>query len=594
MLKTIEFLKQCDQAYYNGEELLISDDDYDILKEELKEQYPNDPYFNEVGSTISKNKVKLPYVLGSLNKFKIDTIEKQLYENRQHTFVITPKYDGMSDYVEYENGKLQKVYSRGDGVYGEDITRYGQLFLPKTTKYDGLLQARGELLLTNKYAIERGYKTGRNLVASLMNKKTISQEHKDIQFIFYQLLYPVFDTEEERLSFLKQYLPTVDFMVVKEPSTIQLINIFKKYKEEIEYDVDGIVITHNETPIENIKYPSNKYAFKINTDGVLTNVVDIEWQVSRTGRVVPVLVVEPTIIGGVEITRVTANNYKYLKEKNIGIGSSIKIVRSGDVIPLIVEVLSEGTKSIPMFCPSCAEKLVEVGVDLKCLNSDCYDNIYKKIEHFFVTLGAENVAEKTFQNLGVKSVKQAYELDEFTIGMKEGFGLTSGETIVREIQNTLKTTPDKLLAAFGIPFVGVENARKIMNVYTFEELFSNDYIDISSIPGLGEKIEKIFNEHIKNYSQVYDYLLSIGLEFKKENDMKFKGLIFTLTGDGPKDRNSITKDIEEVGGLVKNLTKKSNYLVCNDITTMTTKAKKARQYGIEMITYDDLYEMIGE
>jgi len=363
------------------------------------------------------------------------------------------------------------------------------------------------------------------------------------------------------------------------------------------YDIDGVVISVNKSERENVKHPKNKVAFKVQGEIVESKVADIEWNVSRTGKIVPVIIIEPISIGGVTINRTSGFNAEFIISNRIVKGNVIKLIRSGDVIPYIVEVEKGSFDSeslVPLYCPSCDSELSCKGVNLICPNKGCTDRSFKEVEYFLRTLGAENITSKTLEKLIIADIPNAYELDEFFIANMEGFGIRSGQIIVGEIQKTLKTTQEKLLQAFGIPGVGPEISKSLLRCFgTIENVLKASVEELQQCEGVGPKISENIIKEVLKYENLYKYLKNIGMEFVEGgiNNM-LNGKQFALTGKGPMSRDKIISLIEGVGGLVKGINKSTDYLVTSDPDSDSGKTKKAKQYGVKIISYENLLEMI--
>jgi DNA ligase (NAD+) len=361
-------------------------------------------------------------------------------------------------------------------------------------------------------------------------------------------------------------------------------------------DIDGLVIKIDDLDErEDIKYPEYAVAFKVNEEGISTIVKDIVWNTTRTGRVVPVVHIEPTEIDGVTVNKVTGYNAEFIETSGINIGSEIKVLRSGGVIPMITEVVITKEVSLPNTCFYCGGNLKRKGVDLVCTNPECSNQSYSRLEYYLTSLGTENITEKTLKRIGLSDIQSLYELDEFELSEIDGIGLKKASSIVNEIQKTLSTSPDKLLTAFGINGISIENSRNILKVYDFEELFTITENRLLEIEGIGEVLSKNIVSEIGKYKDVYEYLKSIGLKWKS-NSNKLKGKNVVLTGSCELvKRDDIVKMIESNGGYFKkSISKKVDLLVVGDINTNSSKAKKARQYNINIITYDELFVMLGE
>lgn len=248
---------------------------------------------------------------------------------------------------------------------------------------------------------------------------------------------------------------------------------------------------------------------------------------------------------------------------------------------------------LPTNCPSCGYPLEWKGVDVVCTNEpfQCPDRGLQIIEYFLITLGCENITATTLRKLGVKTISDIYKLDEFDISCLDGFGTKRAEQIIFEINKTLKTTPDKLLASFGISGIGVNTAREILKMYNFDEVWELSENELRAVDGVGEKLAENFTSEIGQYKVLYDEMVSLGLKWATATN-NLRGNIFTLTGNGPIKRDVLEKMIESNGGVVKGISKKTNYLVTDDPNSNSGKSKKAREYGVSIISYEKLLEML--
>ena len=597
MEKIIEKLKQYDDAYYNGE-AFISDEEYDRLRDNAKSMNPEHPYFENVGAIVAGSKVKLPFVLGSLDKKKPDTIEKWWKENEQAK-VISLKLDGQAFYVKYRNGKVYRAATRGNGTEGRDITEKAKIFCP-LAKTDINDTFRGEATLIGDDYLELGYNTRRNGVAGLLNKD--SNENVDKIFpIFHEVLdgdMSLALSEQIRLDLLRREFPdnTVFYSIMDDElfNVDNLIEMFNMYKTQ-GLDIDGLVITDLYYSRENVMRPKRKIAFKIAGKSYKTKVMNVEWTTSRTGRIVPVVEVVPVDIEGVNVSRTTGFNYDYIKNNKIGIGSEIEITRSGDVIPYITKVLNESKSLIiPKTCPACDFDVKVKGVDIVCVAPECWSKAYKKVENFLITLGTSNITEKTLMKLGLDTIEKCYEIDEFEIETFDGFGLKRAQQIVDEIQKTLNVTPERFIAGYGIPNVSTSTAKELMKYFDndFDKFCKASLYELQKVSNIGEITAKNIAENISNVCKLYRTLNEkYGFTFRVESSI-MNGLKFTLTGKGDIKRPELQKLIENNGGEVRGISKSVNYLVTDNPDSQSGKSKKAREYGIEIISYKQLMEML--
>lgn len=339
----IPFLKECDTEYYNTGKSLISDIEYDILKEQLKADKPDDPYFKTIGAPVAGSTVELPYILGSLTKTKPNgSLSKWCTDNNIKLLCLSDKLDGVSIYARYENGVLVQASTRGDGYHGKDITEKIRMVQPTIYSGSGIIELRGEAVMTPENRDKLDYTLARSAVSGILNGD--DQEHYDkmkyVDLVFYTPLgvsaedWPSMFFNLERIE-----VPVVPYATMNVTLNIEerLELYFRDRKECSNWDIDGIVVAnYHDTSVGEDYYPENIVAFKIAADAVETEVVGVEWNVSRNGRVVPTVIVNPVVIDGSTITRATGFNYKYIKDNNIGIGRVVGVIKSGDVIPHLI------------------------------------------------------------------------------------------------------------------------------------------------------------------------------------------------------------------------------------------------------------------
>lgn len=590
-----DLLEYHDDLYAKGIPEL-SDIDYDLLKTSFRSQYPNSPYNNIVGASVDGEKVKLPFVLGSLNKVKADGSCQMWLESILGYKVYWAKLDGVSACVQYVDGEYNRGLTRGDGEYGTDITEKlrnvvpARLLQPVTGSY------RAEVMLIGDEYKQLGYKTRRNGCAGILNRDGVEQcEH--LVVLFYELIeeigyQPEYNDEMTRINHMKELgLPLAPYCHAGNKTDDQLVSLLTMWKTQNEYDIDGVVIVRDDSEREDSYYPDDKCAFKVNEEATICEVVGLTWQVGRTGRVVPVVNIRPTEIGGVTVSNATGFNYKFISDNGVGAGAKVGIYRSGDVIPYI-DFVQEGVHMEgDLICPSCYNPTTRKGVDMVCTSTFCPDRDMLILEHFLTTLGCENVTATTLKKLDVQKVSHLYELDEFEISQLDGFGIKRAQQIIFEINKTLKTTPAKLLASFGMTGIGNSQSQNILKTYDFDQIWGLSVDDLLKIDGIGDILASNFVNEIQNYKVICEYLVERGLKWETSSN-SLRGQTFCLTGNGEVKRDVLVKMIEANGGYVKGMSKKVDYLVTNDPNSQSGKAKKAREYGKPVISYEELMEIL--
>ena len=521
---------------------------------------------------------------------------------------MSEKIDGVSIYVVYVDGKVEWAATRGDGYYGQDITDKAKLFCPDWTD-NGVWMLRGEATL-NVDPKTLGYKTKRNGCAGILNRDGLRHNEHVVPYFFEVIEAPPahdgqMATELGRWSLLERYtfnMPRYYSMPISKTESdldiLERLTMVYKDSKARDYDVDGLVICVNDSVREDVEYPERKVAFKVNEEAVEATVEDIVWQVSRTGRIVPVVLIEGLELQGVTIHRVTGHNYRYIAENSIKRGTKIGIVRSGDVIPYITEVLTEkdGLFLQCEICPSCGAVPRVKGVDLVCENENCGAKVNQRLEHWIRSLGAVGITAKTLVKLNIETIPGLYGLDEFALMEIDGIGPKKAEKIVAEIQKTLHTTDAKLLRAMAIPGVGRTASKALVDHFgSIKAVLDAWEGELQEVDGVGE----ILARNIKNWQArclvLLKSLQSIGLKLETvKMDTSISGIVFTMTGKLPMKRDLIVQTIEANGGIWKNsVTKKTDYLITNNPNSTSGKAKKAAKYGTKVIDWDEFERMLG-
>lgn len=589
---------ECQDSLYSIGKPELSDVDYDKMKSAFKQEYPTNSYNDLVGVSVSDDKkVKLPFTLGSLNKVKTDGSYDKWCQDNQGEKVYWAKLDGVSGLVQYIDGKYHRAMTRGDGEYGQDITEKLRKAVPEEleTLVSGFY--RCEVMLVGDVHKELGYKTRRNGVAGILNRDGVKQcEH--LVVYFYELVdeddyNPSNASEIKRIAHMSILgLPLApNFWTQTALSTEDVVGFLESWKSDDNYDIDGVVVVVNNSEREDTYYPELKCAFKVNEEAIICDVVGLTWQVGRTGRVIPVVNIKPTEIGGVTVSNATGFNYKFVADNGVGAGAKVGIYRSGDVIPYIDFVQESVDMGGELMCPSCFNITTLKGVDMVCESPSCPDRDALQVEHFLTTLGCENVTAVTLKKLDVFNIYEAYGLEESEICKLDGFGVKRAQQITSEINKTLKTTPAKLLAAFGMTGIGNNVSQSILKVYDFEDVWNLTEEQLIKIDGVGDILAKNFVSERFPFNSIYDFLKEKGMGWStSSNDLK--GMVFCLTGNGAIKRDELVKRIESNGGYVKGMSKKVDYLVTNDPNSQTGKAKKARDYGKKVISYEALMELL--
>lgn len=590
------------KAYEKGEPIL-SDDEYDLKFRELTKGKPDSYLFDLIGTKYA-NSEKIPILMGSLKTHIGTELDKWLanYPDDEE-FILSHKLDGMACLTEYSYGNFTNAWQRGTGTEGANITdkirhmvaRFIEPYIDEKRVY-----LKGEILL-NCEPETLGYKNKRNAVAGIITK---GKENLDkLYIVFHSLILPtegVLPTEEERLQCI---LGNAKVRYLKTNKQDLLTNATKLFAEETQYDKDGIVICVNKSEPEiKTKYPTHKIALKFNLQRVEATVKEVIWETSRTGKVVPVVHIEPVEIGGVTVSKAAAFNAKTVIANHIGKGTVISLIRAGDVIPYIENTVRNKVFGLnsPYFCPTCNSVLRwdENHVNLICPNPDCQTQ--KKIAYFLEKLGLEEFGLAKISTLKCKSIVEIFELDYDDIVYREGWGNTNTRDFLNRIEKLKKTTPAKFLAALGIDGLGNTTANLLLKSgFTFDYLLEGSiseeaylYQELIKVKGIGPTTADNIMDGLEENFDLIQRLFSIGLTFEKKSDtLPLAGKSFCITGTLSEPRKEIERLITANGG--ENVSAaKCQYLITNDATTGSAKLKKAMEKGTKIISEVEFIKML--
>ena len=597
-------LEKCLESYELGESL-ISDDDYDQYKRILTQLRPKSKFLSKIGNKPKRNVETLPYILGSLtNKFE-DDIQSWLDKNDNGSgFVLSHKLDGVAIECEYTNGQLTGAWLRGDHYEGENITAKALKFVPHVIDSGEKQYFKGEILL-NCEPESIGYKTKRNAAAGIINR----DDHSKLQYIyviFHTWANPYTINEIDRMKFIARVFDhKYVLQAVLTDKKEAVLNLAKQlFEQATQYDKDGIVITVNNSTVENIKLPEKKIAFKFNKMSVEAEVIDVEWNTSRTGKIIPVVVVKPVTLGGATIQRATGFHAKFIYENSIGPGAIIKLVRSGDVIPYIEGIVKSSTNMEDLIeCPTCKCTPLESDetlTHLYCTNKECSAQTQKGISHFFEKLGLENFSEKMLTSLGCKTVIDVYNLKKEDILKLDGWAETSTVDFLNRIEQTKKARPEKILSALNIDNLGNTTSKLILEHFTPQDILNaldnQDLLKVLvtkliQIKGLGEiKVKSVIKGLIDN-KELLKKLMDNGINFVTVTG-PLTGKSFCITGSLSKPRKAYEQIIEKFGGSNTSISS-CNYLICNT-PSESSKFQKAKDKGVKIINETELISLIRE
>lgn len=444
LLETLEeqdlvaLIKYTNNAYYNTSEALLTDNEFDILKEYTETKYPNNPEIKAIGAPIiEKNKVNLPYEMPSMDKIKPDTNAlTQWKQNYSGPYVLSCKLDGVSGLYVVENN-IPKLYTRGDGKVGQDITHLlPTLKLPVHNGY----AIRGEFIIP-KQTFEDKYKqtfaNPRNLVSGIINAKKIDSKTQDLHFVTYEVIYPELKPSEQMSKLVELKHEVVRNESHPSLTNEQLSETLLEWRQNYDYEIDGVIVTDDKIYPRVSGNPDHAFAFKMVISDQLAEckVVDVIWNPSKNGYLKPRVRIEPVGLGGVTIEYATGFNGKFIQDNKIGIGALIQIVRSGDVIPYIkaVTVPAETAKM-----PEQAYTWTDTHVDIILENFAEDATVREKnATGFFTTLEVDGLSSGNIKRLfkaGYDSVSKILKMSKADFETVEGFKEKTAEKLSQSIR----------------------------------------------------------------------------------------------------------------------------------------------------------------
>jgi NAD-dependent DNA ligase len=586
---------------YHNDQPIMTDNQYDIIKEFTENKYPQHPVFTEIGAEVERNKAKLPYEMGSMDKIKPDTNALNNWMNRfKGPYVLSCKLDGVSGLYTTE-GSTPKLYTRGNGKIGQDVSHLIPfLRLPKNK---GIV-IRGEFIIPKSVFIEK-YKTKfanpRNMVAGIVNHKTISDNVVDLHFVAYEVIVPE-KTPSQQMEFISTInVEHVLYKITDNLTNEMLSNLLKDWRQTYMYEIDGVIVVDDHIYPRKSGNPDHAFAFKmILSDQIAeAKVVDVIWTPSKDGYLKPRVRIEPMNLGGVTIEYATGFNAAFIKDNKIGIGATIELIRSGDVIPHIKSVTSPAEEAK---MPSVPYKWNDTHVDVMLENaSDDPTVIEKNITGFFRGIGVEGLSSGNISriiNAGFNSVPKIIKMTEKDLLTVEGFKGKMASKVYNGIQDALKQASlITLMAGSNIFGRGFSDKKlelilnELPNILVSNESRNNKIAEVASVKGMALKTAESFVDKIETFKA---FLKDCNLEDKlylksqkiavDESHPLFKKTI-VLTGTRDKDIIEYLKKVGATQGA--NVSKNTFMVVAPSKDEDTGKAQEARKLNIPIISIDE-------
>lgn len=642
MKELIDILNRASAVYYQGKDEIMSNFEYDKLYDELvsleKESglvlagSPTQKVGYEILSELPKQTHPSPML--SLDKTKqVNELESWIGDKEG---LLSWKMDGLTVVLTYENGQLLNAVTRGNGVVGEVITNNAKVFkkLPISIPFKGHMVLRGEAVITYSefekinasLSEEEQYKNPRNLcsgsVRQLNNEITAKRNVELYAFTLVEAEGVDFEnSQKNKMEFMrKQGFQVVEYKLVTRENIAETVEWFSDKVKTNDFPSDGLVLLYDDIEYgdslgSTAKFPRNAIAFKWADEVAKTKLLEMEWSASRTGLINPVAIFEPVELEGTTVSRASVHNISIVRELKLGIGDEIEVYKANMIIPQIAKNLTESDSlEIPDKCPVCGEKTVihkENDVEvLFCENPDCLAKKIKSIS-LFVSRDAMNIdgmSEATIEKFIARGflheLADLFKLERYKdeIISMEGFGEKSYEKLIKAADAAKVTTTAKFIYSLGISGIGLSNAKMICKAFDndFDKIRKVSREELIEIDGVGEVLADSFVRFFEkeNNNHVVDDLLKIikieDSESSVQNDME--GMNFVITGSVNhfSNRGAVKELVESRGGKVTgSVTSKTKYLINNDSTSNSSKNKKAKELGVQIITEDEFIDMFS-
>lgn len=639
----VEQLNEYRDAYYNEARSDVSDAEYDRLFDVLSELenetgvvYTNSPT-QSVGYEVKSELEKVEHSHPMLSLDKTKSVDDLVKFAGDKDCILSLKMDGLTCLLTYENGELVQAETRGDGEIGELITHNARVFdnIPLSIDYKGHFEIEGEAIITyddfnkiNEFLPEdKKYKNPRNLASGSvrqLDSKIAAQRH--IKFIAWKV-----PTDIASSSFINRLLyasnlgfDTVPLLPIRGNCNAEFINIvveqLRKRANEKSFPIDGLVATYNDiTYGESLgttgHHPKHSIAFKFAEDSAETVLREIEWSMGKTGFLTPVAIFDSVDLAGTSVSRASLHNISIMKELNVSIGSTVTVVKKNEIIPQIIYCDANAVDvDIPTTCPVCSGETQIVKENdsevLMCTNPHCKGKLLGRVSHFVSKKGMDisGLSEETikkFVELGwITEITDVYNLEKHydRLSTMSGFGRKSVDKLRKSIENSKTVRLDKFITSLSIPGIGTSQSKELSKVFGTWNEFRDASVgcyNFTQLDGFGDVLNNNIHSWFEDMSNIADYLASL-MTFESEDNSKtnnsLNGKSFVVTGKVYKfkNRDEVKEAIEKFGGKVTGSVTKSTFaLINNDIESNSSKNKKAKELGVQIINEDQLIEMLG-
>ncbi|MFP6737769.1 MAG: NAD-dependent DNA ligase LigA [Planctomycetota bacterium] len=627
------------QLYYN-EQPELSDAEFDGLVDRLKELAPGSEVLVEVGAPgqagLPTKEHRIP--MGSLDKVTEEKLELWV-EKTGPLYLIQEKYDGISLELEYQEGSLVDAITRGDGFTGEVVTHNAVHFSNISSKLPVAFtgSVRGEVILRlstfEEHFREKGFANPRNTVSGTTRKKHGDRSlNRHFELFFYDVLSVdrEFKTEKEKMTCLGEELGLPVATSYFDQTMEGLLEIYKLYEGdeegegkrfELDYEIDGLVVRSDSIALQQElgsrqNKPRYAMAYKFPSSGSPTKLLDVDWSLGLGSRITPVARLEPVQIAGVTVSNATLHNIATIAELDLRIGDTVFVERRGDVIPKVIRVIESGNGESPLppqDCPSCSGPLCMDGKYLVCPGDECPGKTYGDILKWINSLEIDSLGEKWVSTLIeaglLNDPADLYTLSTETLVPLERMGEILATKIVQNINESRDPALERFIAALNIPSFSRQRARMLIDegVLTLAQLLEMPAEEISAVKGFADISAEGIVSGLQKRRDLIEKLRSLGVEPLKgepteEVDGVLSGKIFCFTGaiqriDPRTEKRFTRKQLEEMvkangGRVLKDVNSKLDHLVMANPDSKSSKAKKAREQEVNILSEEEFFALI--
>ncbi|MDY3763027.1 MAG: NAD-dependent DNA ligase LigA [Candidatus Ventricola sp.] len=643
MQELIGKLNAASKAYYDGNDAIMSDDEWDAMYAELRrleaqtgERLADSPT-RRVGGEVMEGFLPHRHIarLWSMDKAqseeeilawaqRCERLTREAGGLPENRYCVEYKLDGLTLNLTYDGGCLVQAATRGNGEVGEGILPQAQTIrcIPHEIPFKGRMEVQGECIMRlsalEKYneTADEPLKNARNAAAgALRNLDPKVTASRNLDALFYQVGFiegRSFDTQTEMLDFLRENgLPVSPYTGYA--STIEealaLVHRIEAERDSLDFLIDGATIKLTDMRTREVlgttdKFPRWSIAFKFPAQETVTKLLNVSWELGRTGKLTPLAHLEPVDICGVTVKRATLNNYGDICRKRVRVGSDVWVRRSNDVIPEIMGVVWEGEGEAPetdivppTVCPACGGALTQRGAHIFCLNrQSCRPQAIARMAHFASRQGmdieafSEKTAELFYDNLGVRSAADLYTLDKASMVVLKGFGEKKADKLLAELNKSKDCELDAFLFAIGIPNIGKKTARDLMEHFgSLDSLMQADEDELTALDDVGGIVAASITEFFadEDNQAFVRRLLACGVKPQIHQEEAagelFAGMTFVLTGTLPTlTRAQAEEMIRKNGGKATgSVSKKTSVVLAGE--SAGSKLEKAQKLGVRIM-----------